>query len=588
MLSFKLVYKLFLSLSNRRRFQCISFLALSLCSASLQFFLLLTFYPLIRAFTNGGTLTLPLSLTKIITFLSLPLRSLPQLEIVIIFFIGLVLLSTASRIVENYYSLRLSALIGNDISNNLFSGLLSRSYLEHLSVNSSRYIHALTDDVDLVVITASESFLFIVSLATSFSVVAALFYVAPLQAILLFSFLGTSYFLVSAFSRNSILRYSYSIQSLNVERLRLIQESFLSIRDIIIHRLADYFINIYSINDLSVRSMRAVSELYSSLPRIFAEGILLLSVGIFSFFLAISDTPSSFFAFLATFALGAQRLLPSINLLYSTATSIRRYTSSLQNILSIKPPPITRSTSLSFPYTPISKPFKSLELVDVCFSYPDSSLVLSNCNLSITQGQIVGVSGPSGCGKSTLIDILMGLLPPTSGSVIVNNCNLYSPDNLYYSLNSWRSKLSHVPQSVYLLDSSVVDNVTFGFSPDAIDYELVNHVLDLVDLSDFMATLPNGISTTVGERGSQLSGGQIQRLGIARALYRMSEILILDESTSALDYMTETTILNNICNLSYSPTIIMVTHRLNTLSLADLIITVDNSRTTTESTIPPP
>jgi len=583
MQSLPLIATLFSLLSARRKIFCCILLFLSFTSALLQFFLILTFYPLISTISQAGEAQIPRIpfLPHLFIFISHILPSASSNAILISTFLILIVLSTVIRTSEIFFSLRLSALIGNDFSKRIYSILLNQPFSHLADTNSSCYINSLTTDIDQVVIIINESFLFLVSLATVFGIVAALFLVSPFQSICLFFIIGSSYLSISFFSRSAIHRISHYIHSSSISRIKFIQESFESIRDLILYRLNSYFIDLYSSTDKSLRFARARAESYSSVPRILLEGFLLFLIAISAFYLSLSGSSRSALSFLATFALGAQRLLPSINTLYSTATNIRRYSSSaltIYDIISLSAPsPSSFTTSSSLTPLRSDQSFRSLVFSNVSYSYPNSTVpLLGGISFSLEKCQTVVITGASGSGKSTLIDLILGLLQPSSGTITVNNNLLVQSSYNDDVLNFWHSKIAHVPQSVFLSDSSIAANVAFGVPEHLIDSDLVRFSLDLAHLQDFVASLPHGIDTIIGERGSLLSGGQIQRLGIARALYRQSEVLILDEATSALDPFTESSILTSLHEMKPKPTIVMVTHREHSLHFASLQLKVSN------------
>lgn len=198
------------------------------------------------------------------------------------------------------------------------------------------------------------------------------------------------------------------------------------------------------------------------------------------------------------------------------------------------------------------------------FRYPHTEMdILKNVSLVIPKGKFIGIVGVSGAGKTTFVDILLGLLQPNEGKIIVDGVDIQ------YNIRSWQSRLAYVPQNIYLIDGTIRENIAMGIQSDNIDDRLVDEVLHISELYDFIHELPQGIQTIVGERGVKLSGGQRQRIGIARALYQQPEILVLDEATSALDNVTEKSIMDTIIKLKGKVTIISIAHRISTLSACD-------------------
>ena len=196
---------------------------------------------------------------------------------------------------------------------------------------------------------------------------------------------------------------------------------------------------------------------------------------------------------------------------------------------------------------------------------------MENFSISIQKNKIIGISGKSGSGKSTLVDILTGLLKPDKGHILIDDKFDINDGNLL----SWQKKIGYVSQNVFLLDDTIVNNIGFGLSDEKIDFSKVYQVLKDVRLYDYFDSQKNKFQTIVGERGVRLSGGQAQRIGIARELYSDPELMVFDESTSALDFNTEDQILDCIKNLSKDITFILVSHRENTLKICDEVIYID-------------
>ena len=193
--------------------------------------------------------------------------------------------------------------------------------------------------------------------------------------------------------------------------------------------------------------------------------------------------------------------------------------------------------------------------------------------MTIKKGSRVGLIGGTGSGKSTLIDIIMGLLVPYKGQIYIDNTTIDLKNR-----KSWQRNVAHVPQSVFLSDGSFMENIAFGVDQSDIDLKRVKNVAKQAQIEDFILQLPNGFNSLVGERGARLSGGQCQRIGIARALYKNTSLLILDEATSALDTKTENTLMEIINNLDQNLTIIIIAHRVSTLNKCDIIYKIENGK----------
>lgn len=214
--------------------------------------------------------------------------------------------------------------------------------------------------------------------------------------------------------------------------------------------------------------------------------------------------------------------------------------------------------------------FQNIEFKNVNFFYKNRTKKnLIDINLDITRNDIVGIIGPSGSGKSTLINLLLGLLIPSSGSIEADNVSINS------SIINWRSCIGYVPQSIFLLNESLRNNIAFGVPEENISTSKLMECISKSQLETFFSDLPSGLLTKLGERGTKISGGELQRIGIARALYFDPNILIFDESTSALDHETEQKLLDEIYNFKNNKTIIFITHRNSTLKYCNKIYKIN-------------
>ena len=209
----------------------------------------------------------------------------------------------------------------------------------------------------------------------------------------------------------------------------------------------------------------------------------------------------------------------------------------------------------------------------ITYAYPNTEKnIFTDAHMEVKKGQSVGIMGPSGDGKSTVVDILLGLLRVQEGTITCDGANIF--DN--YA--DWLSKIGYIPQSIYLIDESIRDNIAFGIDGDKIDDRRIWEVLEEAQLKEFVEELPEGLDTTIGDRGVRISGGQRQRLGIARALYHNPEILVFDEATSALDNDTEKAVMDAINNFHGRKTMVIIAHRLNTIAKCDVIYKVDGEK----------
>ncbi|MBR5579557.1 MAG: ATP-binding cassette domain-containing protein, partial [Lachnospiraceae bacterium] len=220
---------------------------------------------------------------------------------------------------------------------------------------------------------------------------------------------------------------------------------------------------------------------------------------------------------------------------------------------------------------------KNISLKDITYKYPGTEkLIFNHASMEIPIGAAVGIVGTSGSGKTTIVDILLGLLELETGSILADGAEVRE------QYERWLKNVGYIPQSIFMIDSTIRKNVAFGIPEDEIDDNRVWEVLKEARLDEFVRSLPQGLDTGIGERGIRLSGGQRQRIGIARALFEDPEVLVLDEATSALDNDTEAAIMDSINSLHGRKTLIIIAHRLQTIEKCDIVYRVENGKITKE------
>lgn len=383
-----------------------------------------------------------------------------------------------------------------------------------------------------------------------------------------------------------------------VKTEQAVHQAFQGIKDILVLRKQAYFVGEYEKNQVNVQVMQCKMTVGQESPAYVIEGLcvsgLMLTVGLKVVF-GVGNT-EVFVANLAAFAMAAFRILPSLgkisvslNQVLSNVPSINAVYENIREAenYALQHPEILfedaedtklinradRVTSVtSQKIENVETKFEnSVEIKRVSFKYNDDmDYILKNIDLEIKKGQAIAFIGASGAGKSTLIDILLGLLIPQCGAVYKDGVSITeNPED-------WANTIGYVPQSIYMLDDSILANVAFGENIEDIDVNKVWEAIERAELGDFVRSLPSGIETFVGDRGVRLSGGQIQRIAIARALYHKPQILVLDEATSALDNDTEAAIMSAIDSLQGQVTLIIVAHRLTTVKNCDVIYEVGN------------
>jgi HlyD family secretion protein len=280
---------------------------------------------------------------------------------------------------------------------------------------------------------------------------------------------------------------------------------------------------------------------------------------------------------LGVFAMASYKLLPAFQQVYANATYIKSSSPALDNIYEDMSLWYELSSKNFYSQTHDEKKLnfsKSLVLSNIIFKYPkNEKSAVENISMSILPNQLIGFVGESGSGKSTLADLIIGLITQNSGEILIDGVNLGSAN-----LRAWQNAIGYVPQSIFLADASIAENIAFGVKLEDIDFQQINKVIKLSNLDDTVSKLTNGVNTIIGEQGVQLSGGQRQRIAIARALYQDPNILVFDEATSALDGLTEKSIMNSIKALSKTKTIILIAHRLNTVKDCNQVFLFNNGK----------
>ena len=254
---------------------------------------------------------------------------------------------------------------------------------------------------------------------------------------------------------------------------------------------------------------------------------------------------------IGVFAVAAFRVLPSSSRILSSYNFLNFSLKSIQviydefrnNTSSVDIESFDKSKNIQFEYFDKKPGF--LKITELNYTYPKAKKqIINNLSISAKTGEIIGIMGKSGTGKTTLVDLILGILTPNNGEIKYNDVNVFK------NLKHWQKLFGYVPQDIYLIDDSIKNNIAYGIEEKKINIKKIYKILESLDLTDFVHNLENSINTTVGERGVKISGGELQRIGIARALYNDPQILILDESTSSLDTLTERKILKLLVRLN--------------------------------------
>ena len=388
--------------------------------------------------------------------------------------------------------------------------------------------------------------------------------------ILIFLF---SYFIIYKTIRKKVFSNGVILTKNSKEKYKIITEAFGGIKNVILSNSSFYFIEKFNSKSFALAKASALNINLQRIPKFLIEFVAFGCVVVLIILLNLNSNGNfqNVIPQIAFFALAGYKLIPSFQQIYMNTTNIKANISALDSIEndlrnSVENRIIEDEVKEDF------KNFKNITLKNINFSFKErKEFKISDLNLNVNAKSVVGIAGQSGSGKSTIINLILGLLEPTSGKIhiddkILNNKNI----------KSWQKNIGYVPQSIFLCDGTLKENIAFGIEYKKINDKLIENAVKQAELSDFVSKLPEKLDTKIGERGVQLSGGQQQRLGIARALYHDPNILIFDEATSSLDENTEKNIMNAINKFSRLKTIIIIAHRTNTLKKCDNIIIIEN------------
>lgn len=496
------------------------------------------------------------------------------------YLIALSLIIAVIYVVKNVYLtfeqnaiLSFSYRIRMNLATRLLTTYMNEPYTFHLSKNIAEMQRCLQTDTSQFMSLVNSCLQLAVEVVTCLALGVYLFHTSHSITVLIGILLGFCVFIFYLISKKVSSKLGRQNEFYNAKLFQWINQSLGGIKEVKILQREKYFIDSYRTNYKKVIWGARINELLAAVPKYIVETVAIvgLVLAIIIKLLFGHGALETFIPQMAAFAVAAFRILPSVgkinayvnNVMYSKASLDMIY-QDLRDIEENQP------AEIEWAGMPENWKFEQGVFAEhITYCYPDSDTeVLHDISLKIPKGKTVALIGPSGAGKTTLADIILGLLPPVSGVVRMDDKNVYE------NLRSWRQKLGYIPQSIYLSDDTIRNNVAFGIYEDQIDDEAVWKALEKAQLKEFVQGLEKGLDTYVGDRGVRLSGGQRQRIGIARALYHDPEILVLDEATSALDSSTEQAVMESIESLQGLKTMVIIAHRLTTIKNADLIYEV--------------
>lgn len=524
------------------------------------------FIPILNSF-SGGTSDLDKYIPDIISFDSSEDNILNLLTLLgIIFTFKTLFLSYSS-----YEKERFSWDLNNFFSKKVHDIYLKKKYSFHIQNNSSALIRDI-NDVKFGVLFFKGLINLISEILILIGIIVLISLYNPLSTFIIFTLLGLTGLTFYKFIQSRAKKWGEKRQRFEEKRFFNLQLSFNEIKNIKLSSKENFFNEIFSESNLQTEKASFKNYFVLSLPKFWLEWITLIVMTFLIFFLINLGTDlKNILTQIGIYAIAAYRFVPSITRIMNANQSMRFGAPVILKIKEI----FENQEENNYVGNKIFIEFKNkLEFQNIYFSYSTNQPnIFENLKLLISPNSFNGIKGQSGIGKSTLINILAGLLVPTKGEILVDKINIQS------NLKSWQNKIGYVPQNVFLGDLSIKENIAFGENKNSIDENKIKRAIELAKLDRFISDLKFGLDTKIGEFGSQISGGQKQRIGIARALYNIPKILILDESTNALDENTENEILQDILKLKKNNiTLFSISHEEKSLSICDNIFEIKNKK----------
>ena len=495
-------------------------------------------------------------------------------------FVVVALLAGSLRLLLLWVSTRLAVATSADLSSDVYRRTLHQPYSVHVSRNSSEVISGITNKLDAVaagVLMPMQSL--VGSVVLIVAVVTALVMIDPVVAAVGVTGFGGCYVALTLTFRHQLRRNSLLVAQEQTRVVRCLQEGMGGIRDILLDGTQPFFTGVYERADRRFRRARGNNAVISGCPRYVMEALGMVLIAAMAFVMTKQDGGlAAGLPVLGALVIGGQRLLPAMQQSYAAWTGIVGNQALLAEVADLLNQPMP-----DWADGPSSEPLlfsDSIRLDSVSFRYtPGGPLVLDDVSMEITRGATVGLVGSTGSGKSTALDLLMGLLEPTSGSVLVDRMSIVGSRR-----RSWQRNVAHVPQAIFLADASLAENIAFGLATGEVDMDRVRESASRAAIAEFIEGSPEGYDARIGERGIKLSGGQRQRIGIARAMYKRAGVLVFDEATSALDLETEKMVIDSIEDYGHGLTVIVVAHRLATVERCDIIYQFGGGRLVAQGT----
>ena len=555
----------------------------------LYFFILLSFVSMILE-TAGIGLIIPFiqalvteginqNLTEFLSIFSIYPTS--KYNLIFILIVAIALIYTFKVLFLTFFSYAQTKFLANlrvSLSDKLYGIYLNKPYSFHLNNNSSKLIRNI-DEISLVVFTLQSLITLITEIVVFLGISTFVIFYEPKGSLLVILFLGSFGYLFFKKVQTKAKEWGKTRQTHAGLRFKYLREAFTLIKDIKILQRSNEIIKTFTTNNKILNLCEIKQNFINSLPRLWLEWLVVMGFVLLIFLMIFLGKELLYIVpLLGLFAAAAFRIMPSLTRIMNAVQSIIYNRPAVDSIYKEFE---QENSQNNINKISTKKVFlnKEINLKNINFKYSDSSpFILRNINLNIKSGTTIGLIGESGIGKTTLINIILGLIQPTNGSIQVDGINILE------NIKNWQSQIGYVPQDIYLSDDTIKKNIAFALPEEKIDDIAVKKAATNAKLDSLVNNLSDGLNTKIGEFGDRISGGQRQRIAIARALYANPKILILDECTNSLDLNTEKQIINEVNSLKGIKTIIMIAHRLSALENCDHIYKIDREGLKLEKT----
>ena len=455
----------------------------------------------------------------------------------------------------------------------IFKYYLNLPYKDNINVNNSLIIRHITLDASLASSLIISLITLINQILLFIFIISLLIYINYQVTFLILPVFGVFFYIFYSLTNKRLIRLGKEKQIIHGDIIKKINNFFDNLKEVIIYNKINYLSKNFKIDLINSNTKIAKIIILKKIPKAMYELLGIIFIFFIIFYFVENDySKETIVITLSLITIAIIRILPSINLITQNISIIKSCQYSFETIFDlhkkIQLNQLEDKTRKNYKKISFNK---NLEFKNVYFNYTNSKSKLDNINLNIKKNTVVGIFGPSGSGKTTFVNLLSGLFHPSKGDILSDNNSIN--DNIL----DWQKKISYIPQDNYLLDASILENITFSVNDERINFDKINEIIETVNLRDFLDKSLNGLETQVGDKGIKLSGGQKQRIAIARALYKESEILIFDESTSSLDQETENSIIQDIYNIK-TKTIFLISHKIEILSKCNQIIELSDGK----------